>query len=439
MADALKARSVAVVGAGASGVAALKQLRDAGLEITCLEAGGDVGGLWVYENSNGLSAAYRSLHANTVKSIMAYAGHPMPSSYPDYPHHTQVAEYLNGYVDANGLRPSIRLWTKVVRAEPTGEGGWDLSLETQLGRQDLAVDALVVATGHLWDPLYPEPAYPGAFGGIELHGREYREPTRFMGRRVLVVGMGNSATDIAVDVASLAEQTYISARHATHILPKYLFGRPLGVTTGVLARLDWRLRDVILERILRAYRGGYERYGLPTPDRGIYRSHPTVNDSILSMIAHGRIKAKPAIARLHDQAVTFADGTSERIDTIIWSTGYRTTVPFIDSAILPVSGNRVGLYKRIFPVGVPSVAFVGFVQQRGALMPIAEEQSRLIAAWLTGRYALPAETRMVKDIEAYDRGISRRYLATLRHTMEVEQGPYIAGLRAERRRGAVPA
>jgi dimethylaniline monooxygenase (N-oxide forming) len=430
-----------VIGAGPCGIVASKVLVDAGFDVTCFEGGGEIGGLWVYRNSNGLAAAYRSLHANTTGASMAYSDLPMPRSFADYPHRADVVAYLVAYVDRFRLRERIRFWSTVTRIEPRGPEGWDVTVETtaaagegaQTTRQPF--DAVVVASGHHWDPQWPDPPYAGAFGGRQLHAHDYREPLEFAGRRVLVVGMGNSAMDMAVELSVVADRTYISARSGTHILPKYLFGRPIGHVTRWLNHLPWPARQALLDRVLRVMRGGYARYGLQEPARGIYQSHPTLSDTILSRIAHGEIAPKPGIRALEGSRVRFVDDSTALIDVIIWCTGYRVNLPFLRDGLVPVDGNQVPLYKRVFPIGVPNLAFVGLVQQRGAMMPIAEEQSRLIGDALTGRYRLPPVEAMAADIRAYDREIARRYVGTQRHTMEVEQAPYIAMLRRERARG----
>ena len=428
------ARSVAVIGAGACGIVAIKVLRDAGLEVTGFELGSEVGGLWVYQNDNGLAAAYRSLRSNTTGASMAFTDLPMRPDLPDYPSRAHVAAYLNEYADRFDVRPHIRFRSKVVSIEPVGPH-WDMVVDTPSGTSTERFDAVVVANGHHWDPQWPSPPYPGSFTGRELHSHDYMEPSSFVGRRVLIVGMGNSAMDIAVELSVVAEETWISARNGTHILPKYLFGRPLSAVTKPLNRLPWRLRGAVLAQILRIVRGPYSRYGLQEPSRGIYGSHPTLSDTLLTRLAHAEINAKPGIVSLDGEIVRFVDGTSIAVDDIIWATGYKVTLPFLDQHIVPVQNNQIALYKRVFPIGVAGLAFVGLVQQRGAMMPIAEEQSRLVADQLSGRYQLPSAAAMEADIRGYDAEISRRYLGTQRHTMEVEQVPYIQMLRRERERG----
>ncbi|MHB8452205.1 MAG: NAD(P)-binding protein, partial [Mycobacteriales bacterium] len=121
---------VAVIGAGSSGITALKALVDRGFEVVCYELGDRVGGNWVLNNTNGMSSAYRSLHINTSRERMAYADFPMPRHYPDFPHHTHIAEYFDSYVRHFGLESAIRFGVGVSRAERARGGGWQLSLTT---------------------------------------------------------------------------------------------------------------------------------------------------------------------------------------------------------------------------------------------------------------------------------------------------------------------
>lgn len=426
---------MAIIGAGACGVTALKVLREAGNDVVCYEMGDTVGGNWVYENSNGVSPAYRSLHANTTRSAMAFSDLPIPPSAPVYPHHADIARYLNEYVDTFHLRSEIRFGRKVTRIEPIGSV-WGVTVQGPSGvAENDQFDAVVVASGHLWEPQWPDPPYRGSFSGTQIHSREYRKPEPFSDKRVLIVGMGNSAMDIAVDISFVAQKTYISARHGTHILPKYLFGRPLSDLTSYFGFFPWQVRQAVLRLLLQLLRGPYARYGLQEPAVGIYQAHPTLSDAILTRIQHGEVIPKPGITALDVGNVTFADGSTAAIDAIIWCTGYRVTLPFLSPELLAAEGNRVELYKRVFPVRIPNLAFVGLVQQRGAIMPIAEQQARLIAAKLAGAYVLPDESSMISDIQAYDREISRRYLTTQRHTMEVEQADYIRMIRRELKRG----
>src|SRR2546421_6384374 len=213
-----------VIGAGSSGIAAAKALHERGIPFDCFEKSDRVGGNWVFGNRNGMSSAYRSLHINTSRERMEYSDFPMPKSYPDFPHHTEIAEYFENYVDHFGLRDRIVFETGVEHAARGRDGVWTITLDS--GEQRL-YDALLVANGHHWDPRWPEPPFPGRFDGEQLHAHYYVDNADFADKNVLVVGIGNSAMDIAVESSFVAHRTLLSSRRGAWVLPKYLFGRPL--------------------------------------------------------------------------------------------------------------------------------------------------------------------------------------------------------------------
>src|SRR5262249_47647703 len=203
--------------------------------------GSDVGGLWRYENDNGLSAAYASLRTNVSRSRMQYPSFAMPKSYGDFPNHSEMAAYLDDYADAYGLRDSIRFRTTVVRLEPAADSGWWITLGDGSRRK---YGAVVVATGLFWSPRLP--AYPGNFDGTVRHSHEYRTPDPYAGRRVLVVGAGQSAAEIAVEVSTVAERTFMSVRGGMHVVPRWIGRRPYdGADVSPLNRMPWRLLNAV--------------------------------------------------------------------------------------------------------------------------------------------------------------------------------------------------
>lgn len=427
--------SVCIIGAGSSGIAAAKALHERGIPFDCIEKSDRVGGNWVFGNANGMSSAYRSLHINTSRERMAYSDFPMPEWYPDFPHHTHIADYFDAYVDRFGIRERITFETGVERAERDADGVWSVTLDTGETRR---YDALVVANGHHWDPRWPEPAYPGTFDGVQTHAHHYVDNKPLEGRRVLVVGIGNSAMDIAVESSFVAEKTFLSSRRGAHVLPKYLFGRPLdqigvGRFTGAM---PWAVRRAVLEALYRVGVGRVEDYGLPKPDHKIGSAHPTISADFLNRLAHGEMTHKPAIAVLEGDGVRFEDGTVERVDTIVWCTGYKVTFPFFDERLISAPDNDLPLFRRVFHPRIDNVFFIGLLQPLGAIMPLAEAQSEWVAEYLRGEYALPGPAALAQDIEAERRKLFKRYVASKRHTMQVDFDNYLHALRRERRAGA---
>ncbi|MEU7871469.1 NAD(P)-binding domain-containing protein [Dactylosporangium sp. NPDC049140] len=374
-------KPVVVIGAGPAGLATLKALRDQGVPAVALDAGERPGGLWVLGAPG--SAAYRTLHLNTSRTRTEFADFPMPADWPDYPDHARIAGYLADYAAAFGLTDAIRFGTPVTRVER----GWRV---TTAAGETLEAPAVVVATGHNAVPRLPSPMYPGHFDGEVMHSHDYRGPEQLAGRRVLVVGGGNSAMDIAVDASHAAAATLLSLRRGVWIVPKHLLGRPADTLNGALARrLPWRLRQRISERLLRLAVGPPQRYGLPVPAHGFLQDHPTLSDGLLARITHGEIGVRPGIERLDGEAVRFTDGRRDPVDLIVWCTGYRVDLPFLDPALLSPSAETMPLYQRIFHLDAPGLHFVGLMQSTGAALPVVEAQARLVAAFLAGRYALP--------------------------------------------------
>lgn len=446
---------VCVIGAGSSGIAACQVLNARGIAFDCFEKGSQIGGNWRYDNDNGMSSAYRSLHINTSRRLMAYATFPMPDEYPDYPDHFLMARYFDAYVDHFGLREKIRFGAEVVRVEPAddaagdpgqqgelGRRGWDVTVEdSDGGRETRRYAAVLVANGHHWDPRWPEPPYPGAaeFEGEQVHAHHYREPDVLRGTRVLVLGIGNSATDIAVESSRIADRTFLAMRRGAYVMPKYMNGKPTDEAASAwLTRLPLPVQRFVLARMLGLTAGDMTSYGLPEPDHKLLEAHPTVSAELLSRLGHGDIEVRPNIERFAGgRTVRFADGTEEEVDLVVYCTGYKVTFPFFDPALISAEGNRLPLYRRVVPVEHPGLYFIGLIQPLGAIMPLAEAQAEWVGDLLEGRAALPAAAEMRKQIAAEERKMRKRYVASKRHTIQVDFHPYLRQIRKERKRAAV--
>lgn len=426
-----------IIGAGSSGIAACQVLQERGIPFDCFETGSAIGGNWRYLNDNGMSSAYRSLHINTSKKVMEYASFPMPQDYPHYPNHFQIARYFDDYVNHFGLLDRITFRTEVTRVEPAG-GGWDVTTRHRDGgeRKTARYRAVLVANGHHWDPRYPEPPFPGKFDGEQTHAHHYKVPDPYRGKRVLVLGIGNSAADIAVETARVSERTFLAMRRSAYVIPKYLFGQPFDMLTkSSLTRLPFWLQRLSLRIMVRVAHGRMTDYGLPRPDHKVLSAHPTVSADLLTRIGHGDITLKPNIERLDGGKVQFVDGSIESVDAIIYCTGYKISFPFLDESLVSAPDNRIGLYRRVVAPNHRGLYFLALVQPLGATMPIAEAQAHWVADLLDGTAALPPAKRMYKEIAGYQREVGRRYVSSMRHTIEVDFMAYLREIQTERRRG----
>jgi dimethylaniline monooxygenase (N-oxide forming) len=431
-----------VIGAGASGIIACAELKRRGLPFTCFEIGERVGGLWLFKNVNGRGGAYRSLRINTSRDRSSLAGFPMPADYPDYPRHELIARYLEDYARSSGLHDHIKFRSRVVTVRSDG-GGFEVTLDSGARER---FGAVVVANGHHHKPSFP-PAVPGKFAGSRLHSSEYVDPTEplsLVGKCVVVVGFGNSAVDIASELAQSSPSTRVllSVRRGAWVLPRYALGRPLDQISSTPGALRWMPRSLRRSLVALWYRvavGRPERFGLPTPDHAIGDAHPTVSDSLLPLIREGRIEVRREIAGFDGERVAFADGSEVRADAVIYATGYQIDFPFFEASYLSAPNNELELFLRVFPPAHAGLYFVGLCQPLGPIFPIAQAQARLIAAHLAGDYELPSPSDMRRLARAERESVRGRYGSSPRHTMQVDFDDYLAALSAEERRGSARA
>ena len=424
---------VCVIGAGSSGLAAAKALYLARVPFDCFEMGSAIGGNWLFDNPNGQSACYETLEINTSCPRMAFSDFPMPADYPPYARHDQVQTYFEAYVDHFGFRHTITFDTRVTRVEPDPTGGWLVTTDGPVGTHTRSYDAVMVANGHHWDARWPEPGYPGTFAGEQIHAHDYRSGDQLEDRDVLVVGAGNSAMDIAVEASHRARSTTLSIRRGQWVLRKMLLGRPTD-QIALPGWLPWWATAARL-RLGALLSGGLTRYGLPRPEHRPGQSHPVQSERIRARLADGAITVRPAIDRFEGHRVRFVDGTTCRADLIVWATGYRVSFPFLSPDLVPVHDNELPLWKRTVHPDLPGLFFIGLLQPVGAIMPLAEAQSEWVTELLTGRYVLPADDEIRRQMEAEHERNRRQFYDSPRHTMEVDFDHYLWDLCRERRRG----
>jgi hypothetical protein len=370
---------ICIIGGGAAGMAAARGLQDARVPFDWFERAEGLGGNW-------RSGVYDSTHLISSRSTSGFPDWPMPPAYPNFPSRAQVLAYLESYAARFALeeRATFGVEVRRIRAvDPRGLEGWDVELSTGERRR---YDGVVIANGHLWDARTP--SYPGELGGAALHSREYRRPADLAGDRILVVGAGNSACDIAVDAAQAGKTVLLSVRRGHWFLPKSLFGVPRGELR--LQRLPGPLRHAALGFLARVALGRNERYGLPVPDHPLGAEPPVVSSQLFYYLDHGAISPRPGIERLEGERVRFVDGTASPVDTVVWATGYHVTFPFLDAGLLRW---RDGVPERV-AVGTlaPDLAglyFVGLVTPGGGNFPVHHAQGQLVADLVRAQGASP--------------------------------------------------
>ncbi|MDX1705948.1 flavin-containing monooxygenase [Pseudidiomarina sp.] len=385
---------VAVIGAGPSGLAAAKNCIQQGLKVTLFEKNDQVGGNWVFNSKTGHSSVYNNTHIISSRYWSEYEDFPMPEDYPDYPNHRQLQAYFHRYAEHFSVLPVIQFNSDVLRATPGPDGHWKLTVKNEQGDEEQQVFThLMVANGHHWNPKYPE--YPGEFNGRIMHSHDFKGvDDSWRDKRVLVIGAGNSACDVAVESARVAGTVALSMRSPQWFLPKFMFGVP---TDELGSRMPlwvpvW-LRQRLLTWLVRLLQGDYKkRYNLPRPEKPLLSQHPTVNSDLLDYIRHGRITPRPAISRYHASGVEFVDGTKADFDIIVACTGFRISFPFFDADLIDFEQHqRTPLYLKMIPQKFDNLYFIGLFQPLGCIWPLADHQARLAVAEIQQQYRRPQD------------------------------------------------
>ncbi len=356
---------MALIGAGPVGLGMAKALLEHKISYEQLEADDSVGGNWYH-------GVYETVHIISSRKTTEYADYPMPADYPDFPSRQQMLEYLREYAEKFQLCRQIQFNTKVVMALPLADGRWELELASGEKR---IYKGLIVCNGHHWDRRFPK--YPGTFEGEYIHSKDYRNPAQLSGKRVLVIGGGNSACDIAAEAARVGSKACISLRRGYWFLPKTLFGIPSAELVKGWFPV-WAQR-AFLKVILRIAIGKYTDYGLPEPDHRVFEAHPTINSELLYYVKQGQIHPRPDIARFAAKTVHFVDGTSEEFDMVVCATGYHVSFPFLPPGLVPVKGSTAQLYGGCVLPEYKNLYIIGTSQLRYGFGPVVTPGVDLIA------------------------------------------------------------
>ena len=388
--------TILVIGAGPAGLAAIRSLKDAGLAVEAVEQNADVGGQWLYGAPP--SAVYASTHLISSKRTTGFADFPMPEDWPAYPGHRQVLDYLQGYARHFDLYPHIRFGTGLRSLSRQG-AGWRAAFSDGTAADYAGV---VIANGHLSEPLIPN--IHGVFDGPVMHAKDYKSADIFAGKRVLVVGMGNTGCDIVVDAVHRADRVLWSVRGGNHFVPKFLAGKPADEGNHRPRRFiipkNWRSR--LHEPILRLIVGAPERFGLPKPAHRLYDRTPIVNSLVLQHLGQGDVDLRKPVRAFSGRSVEFVDGRSDEVDLVLLATGYRITFPFLDD-LRPLDWQHdiaaPRLFMNMFPSADNGLFVAGLLEGAGVGWEGRALQARVIAAYLAAKSVRPdAAAALRRDI-----------------------------------------
>ncbi|KAM8930870.1 dimethylaniline monooxygenase [N-oxide-forming] 2-like [Pelodytes ibericus] len=432
---------VAVIGAGTSGLTSIKCCLDEGLEPTCFERSDDIGGVWRYTPTveNGRASIYESVVSNTSKEMMCYSDFPYPEDTPNFLHNTKMLDYYRKYAEEFGLLKYIQFKTVVhsVRQRPdfTSTGQWDITTEKD-GKQETAIfDAVMVCSGHHADPYYPLDSFQGikTFKGKYFHTREYKNAEGYKGKRVLIVGMGNSGSDIAVELSRTADQVFLSTKRGGWLMSRvFEKGYPWDICFDTRFQ-NW-LRNILpppvvtwlIDKKVNEW-FDHANYGLQLRDRTQFKE-PVLNDELPSRITCGFVRVKPHVSEFTQNSVKFDDGTiEENIDVVIIATGYAISFPFLDESIVKVENNKMNLYRSIFPANLdkPTLGFIGLIQPLGPIMSAAEVQARWITRVFKGLCKLPPLEDVKADIEKKKDIVKKRFGSQRDNSLQLDYIKYL--------------
>ncbi|MBA2656332.1 MAG: NAD(P)-binding domain-containing protein [Tatlockia sp.] len=409
---------ICIIGAGPSGLTAAKNLLQEGLtNFVVFEQNKQLGGNWVFDEENSHSSVYETTHIISSKRLSEYEDFPMPEDYPDYPSHQQILKYFNAYADHFGVRAYIQFNTVIKQVNPLNDDKWLLTYCDERGEHEAIYDYLIIANGHHWDPVIP--GYEGKFSGTMLHAHQFKKAAPFRNKKVLVVGGGNSACDIAVEVARVATKTCISMRRGQHIFPKFVFGKPTDIMFSIIRKLPYWLKQILVGFFIRILQGRYAKYHLQKPDCKPLEIHPTINSELLYFIRHGEVLPLSGIEKFEGNTVYFINGHQEDFDVVIFATGYKISFPFFPKAMLDYSNLKsIPLYKKMMHPEFKNLYFIGLFQPQGCIWPLADYQAKIAAQIITGKLLRPSN--LPDEIDKEIKKTRLRFKQSIRHAIEVD-------------------
>ncbi|MEI1278611.1 NAD(P)-binding domain-containing protein [Leptospira venezuelensis] len=410
-----------IVGAGPAGLSMARSLKLKGIPFHVIERYKDVGGIWDIENPG--SPMYESAHFISSKYLSNYADYPMPEEYPDYPSNRQILAYHRAFAKEYDLYRHIKFNSSVQSIRQKGNK-WLVTLTT--GESGL-YEGIICASGITWSPNIPKLEGEETFSGEVIHSVKYKDISSFRGKRVLVVGAGNSGCDIACDAGVAADQAFISVRRGYYFIPKHIFGMPADVFGDRAHWIPNWFSQWVLGAILKLLVGDLTKIGLPAPDHKIFETHPIVNDQLLHNLRHGDVIAKGDISRLNGEFVEFKDGTKEKIDLVVLATGYEWAIPYMEEKYFEWKNGRPELYLTLFNRKYENLYALGYMETDGGAYKMFDEMANLISSYIEAKRNGNSSAKKFEKLIRTDRPLLNggiNYLNTGRHSVYVNQVAY---------------
>jgi hypothetical protein len=405
---------ICVIGAGPSGLTTLKNLLALGLtNAACFDESDAIGGNWVFREDR--PSVHEITHIISSKRLSEFEDYPMPADFPDFPSHREIRAYFEAYASQFGLTPFLRLNQRIESAIRRTDGSWSVRIATPHGCVEETFDYLIVCSGHHRIPNTPR--YPGHFGGEVFHSSAFKRAAPLANKRVLVVGGGNSACDIAAEISHVASRTCLSMRRGYHIFPKKLFGYPIDRLYATVRWLPRPISRPLFNMILRLKMGRREDYGLQASNSSPMEMHPTLSSDILKALRCGAVIPRVDIARLGECEIEFVDGSVEAFDVIVWATGFSTEFPFFDESIVDWESTKCPpLYLKMIHREISNLYFIGLFQPLGCIWRLADHQAHIAALQIAGYLARPADVaaRIEREMNSW------RFDKSPRHAIEVD-------------------
>lgn len=437
------AKRICIIGGGASGITAAKACKEEGHEYVIFEMYKELGGLWRYreEDLNGLGSVSAATIINSSKEMSAFSDFPPDAQYPNYMHNSKMVKYIEDYANSIGCLDKMHFEHKVLNVEKADsfeeDGRWVVTVEDMKTKRQSkdTYDGVMVCTGHHVTPSWA--TFPGqeTFKGKIIHTHSYKKPTEFIGKRVVVVGIGNSGGDVAVELSMVNPTVYLSTRRGAWVVHRVgPFGKPFD-TLFLRRSVNFFFNHIPYKVVCSTSEAfincafDHNQYRIK-PKHRIFEQHIMVNDALPNRVLSGTLELKNNIARITETGVIFQGETEEvPCDVIIMATGYKVDFPFIDQSLVPVVDNKVDLYKYVFSPNLQphahTLGFVALAQPIGALFPIAELHSRWFALCMSGKLKLPSRDKMMKDVMAKHKYLESRYYGGPRNTLQVDWVNYM--------------